>query len=52
MKITQYIMSMFMFTGVASRSYCEAAEYTHGLDYCKILVEPELCDIEKGKSFC
>lgn len=46
MSIGQYIMSMF------KSRYALASEYTHDIDNCRIVVEPELCDIEKGLNCC
>lgn len=45
MSLTQYIMSMFRST------YAAINEYTCDIDNYRIIVEPELCDIEKGLSY-
>jgi hypothetical protein len=46
MSLTQYIMSMFR------SNYAAINEYTYDIDNYRVIVEPELCDIEKGLSCC
>jgi hypothetical protein len=45
MILVRYIMSMFR------GNYATINEYTYDIDNYRVIVESELCDIEKGLSY-